>query len=269
MEPFDTIVPLGTVFSTQLHAMMSLALLPMSVAESAAMDGVVMIVPYLTASMDVSMVIVRYQTPVLASRDGQGPLAPLLFVSHLVAMDTVLLLTHARVMATGLGPTVTHVQRGGRPWTATPPSARADAITVFAMHLENVTACPIGLETHVACARWAGVGPTVTPPYVWPTALGVRVTMPQEHVLVTRSLLVPYATHALPDLMVQTAPMLFAQARVNKGLVWCLVGVIATPVTLAPIAIFPCIVRISTMADHMHLCGMYLKATPGSETRMT
>ena len=75
------------------------------------------------------------------------------------------------------------------------------------MHLENVTAGPIGLETHVACARWAGVGPTVTPPYVWPTALGVRVTMPQEHVLVTHSSLGPYATHALRDMVVQTAPM--------------------------------------------------------------
>ncbi len=46
-------------------------------------------------------------------------------------MDTVQLLALAHVMATGLEPTVTYVQRGGKPWTATPPSARADAITVW------------------------------------------------------------------------------------------------------------------------------------------
>lgn len=251
MELFETIAPPDTVFSTQLLAMISLALLLISVAESAAMDGAVMIVPYLAASIDVSMVIVRYQTPVLASRDGQEPIVPPLFVRHLVAMGTALLLTHARAMVTGVGPTVICARKDGRPWTVTPPSARADAITVLAMHLENVLACPIGLETHVACAHWVGVAPTVIPPYAWPTALVAHVTMPQEHVLVTRSLLVPYATRVLRDMVVLIAPMLFALARVNKGLVWCLVGVIATPVTLDQIAIFPCFVRMSTMADHM------------------
>ena len=75
------------------------------------------------------------------------------------------------------------------------------------MHLENVLACPIGLETRVTCAHWAGVAPTVTRPYAWLTALVAHVTMPQEHVLVTHSLLVPYATRVLRDMVVLTAPM--------------------------------------------------------------
>ncbi len=51
MGLFDTIAPLDTVFLTQLLATMSLVLLPMSVAESAAMDGAVMIVPYVCNSI--------------------------------------------------------------------------------------------------------------------------------------------------------------------------------------------------------------------------
>ena len=51
MGLFDTIVPPDTVFSTQLLVMMSLASLLMSVAESAAMDGAVMIVPYVCNSI--------------------------------------------------------------------------------------------------------------------------------------------------------------------------------------------------------------------------
>ena len=51
MGLFDTIVPPDTVFSTQLLVMMSLASLLISVAESAAMDGAVMIVPYVCNSI--------------------------------------------------------------------------------------------------------------------------------------------------------------------------------------------------------------------------
>ncbi len=46
MEPFETIAPLDTVFVIQLLATISLALLPISVAESAVMDGVAIIALY-------------------------------------------------------------------------------------------------------------------------------------------------------------------------------------------------------------------------------
>ncbi len=75
------------------------------------------------------------------------------------------------------------------------------------MHQGSVTACPIGLVTYAACARWAGVEPTVTLPYVWPTAVMVRVTMPPIHAHAIHGLLEPCVTRVLQATLVRTVRM--------------------------------------------------------------
>ncbi len=73
---------------------------------------------------------VAYLTPVCVNKDGQGVRVLLLSARLLVLMAFALHPIPVHAVATGVEPPAMCVRRDGRPWTATPPSARLDVIMV-------------------------------------------------------------------------------------------------------------------------------------------